>query len=326
MTSSRLLRNLIKTGIEGTSDDFQLVAEEVINEERKKQHHLLANDLERLLFRRPQAVRPLVELHVPSDRETGVPLLDVRTPARRLDDLCLEEPARQVILRVLQEHRRAEELATYGIPVAQRLLFFGPPGCGKTVAAEAIAFELDRPLAILRLDAVVSSLLGETATNLRAVFEFIENVPSVLLLDEFDAMGGERAGKGEHGEMRRVVNTILMLMDQYRGESLIIGATNFAEALDRALWRRFEEVVKFNAPDERQASQLILSRTRAVRREVDIEALPLREWFKGWSYADIERICSRAIKNMVLAGDEFLCRRHFDDAYLAESFRRDAIR
>jgi len=325
MTSSRLLRNLIKAGVEGTSDEFQTVALEVIGEERKKQHHLLANDLERLLYKRSQTVQPLLDVLVPTDAETGAPILDVRTPVRRLDDLSLESEARSVILRVLQEHRRAEELSSYGISAAQRLLFYGPPGCGKTVAAEAIAFELDRPLAILRLDAVVSSLLGETATNLRAVFEFIERVPSVLLLDEFDAMGGERDGKTEHGEMRRVVNTILMLMDQYRGKSLIIAATNFAQSLDRALWRRFEEVVKFNPPTQREAKSFVFNRTRGVRREVDIESLPLDVWFGGWSYADIERVCSRAIKNMILAGDEFLCKRHFEDAYTSESFRRDAI-
>lgn len=325
MASSRLLRNLIKAGVEGSSEDFQTVALEVIGEERKKQHHLLANDLERLLYKRSQAAERPLEILVPSDSETGVPLLDVRTPVRRLDDLSLNPASRSIILRIIQEHHRCEELSSYGIPAIQRILFFGPPGCGKTVAAEAIAFELDLPLAILRLDAVVSSLLGETASNLRAVFQFIERVPSVLLLDEFDAMGGEREGKSEHGEMRRVVNTILMLMDQYRGESVIIAATNFAQSLDRALWRRFEEVVKFNPPTQGEAKAFVSNRTRGVRREVDIESLPLDTWFGGWSYADIERVCSRAIKNMILAGDEFLCQRHFEDAYLSESFRRDAI-
>ena len=138
----------------------------------------------------------------------------------------------------------------------------GPPGCGKTLTAEVIASELGRPVAIVRTDSVVSSFLGETAANLRKVFDFVAKSPMVALFDEFDALGKEREDASEHGELRRVINAVLQMLDAYEGRSLIIAATNHEGMLDTAIWRRFEEVLFLEPPTvaqlrraaERQAS------------------------------------------------------------------------
>ena len=133
-----------------------------------------------------------------------------------------------------------------GQPIAS--CFAVLPGCGRTVSAEAIAAELYLPLALVRFDAVVSSYLGETAANLRKVFDFARSRPMVVLFDEFDAIGKDRASLEEHGEIKRVVNSFLQILDGFRSDTVAIAATNHQGLLDPALWRRFDEIVFFDMP------------------------------------------------------------------------------
>ena len=169
MENGKLLRQLIRSGSEGDLDAFRVAARRVIAEERQKQHHLLANDLETILHGRPSApallpLRGVVE-SIPEDRERGLPLLTLREPARRLEDVVLSPQNLSLVRNILREHNREEVLKAHGLRPSDRLLFCGPPGCGKTLTAEVIAGELGRPLAIVRTDSVVSSFLGKTAAN-----------------------------------------------------------------------------------------------------------------------------------------------------------------
>lgn len=325
MATGKLLRQLIKSGIEGNIEAFRAASEEVIKEERQKQHHLLANDLERLLYGRPKDLghlpgRPLEK--APVDRERNLALLDLREPVRRLEDAVLSDETRSAMDKVLQEHHHQERLASYGLRPADRLLFYGPPGCGKTLTAEVIASELGLPLAIVRVDAVVSSYLGETAANLRKVFDFAASNASVVLFDEFDALAKERADEAEHGELRRVVNAVLQMMDAYSGRSVLIAATNHEAILDFAVWRRFEEVLLFEPPNLEQLRRLLALKLRGVRREFEVENGTVTALFKGMSHADVERVLRRAIKDMVLAGQEFLTLRHLETAARRERPRQ----
>lgn len=152
MATGRLLRQLIKSGVEGNTDAFKEASERVIEEERQKQHHLLANDLEHILYgvrSTGRAASQLSRLSVPTDREKDLPLLSLREPVRRLDDVVLSDETRSTLEELLQEHHHSELLASYGLRAADRLLFYGPPGCGKTVTAEVMASELGLPLAIV---------------------------------------------------------------------------------------------------------------------------------------------------------------------------------
>lgn len=329
MPTGRLLRQLIKSGLEGNAEAFRAASEEVIKEEREKQHHLLANDLERLLYGRPRDLGRSPGLPIappPVDRERNLPLVDLREPVRRLEDLILPDETHAALENLLREHHHQDRLASFGLRPADRLLFYGPPGCGKSLTAEVIASELGLPLAVVRVDAVVSSYLGETAANLRKVFDFATTTAAVVLFDEFDALAKERADEAEHGELRRVVNAVLQMMDAYMGRSVLIAATNHDAILDVAIWRRFEEVFVFPPPTLVQLRQLLALKLRGVRREFEIEDVDISTLFKGASHADVERVLRRAIKDMVLAGQEFLTLRHLQAAARRERSRKPRIR
>jgi len=325
MTNGKLLRQLLKSGMEGNTDSFRQVSEAIILEERQKQHHLLANDLERIVHGRPSnassGIRHLVQ-NIPVDRERGIPLLEVREPVRSLSDVVLSDENRSCIEELLMEHHRSETLQSFGMQPVDRILFCGPPGCGKTLTAEVVATELSRSLVIVRLDSVISSYLGETAANLRKVFDFISTSPMVVLFDEFDALAKERSDLAEHGEIKRVVNTVLQMMDSYQGKSIMIAATNHEGILDSAVWRRFEEVLLFEPPNLEQLRKLLELKLRGVRREFDIDDAYDIGMFKGMSHADVERVLRRAIKEMVLSGQQFLQIRHLQNGLRRESARR----
>lgn len=328
MASGRLLRKLIKAGAEGNPQAFRDVSEEVIRHERQKQHHLLANDLERILYGSSKKNFPAshsLNEAIPQDAERGLPLIELREPCRDLEDIILGPENRRLLERILREKRREDMLSSYGLRPIQKILFCGPPGCGKTLAAEVIATELSLPLAIIRLDSVVSSYLGETSANLRKVFEFIEEWPVVALFDEFDAIAKERSDTSEHGELRRVVNAFLQMADSYRGTSLLIAATNHERVLDQAIWRRFEEILLFDLPTPKQLKQLLSAKLRGVRVDFDPHEIPVSKWFQHMSYADVERVLLRAIKNMILEAKEFLTLTDLKEALANEQTRQERI-
>lgn len=328
MASGALLRQLIKSGSEGDSEAFRRVSEKIIQEERDKQHHLLANDLEKILYGRrnsTEQAKRFVFSKLPEDKERGLALLQIKEPLRKIDDVILSDENRSLLDEILEEHHRVELLKSHGLFPSDRLLFCGPPGCGKTLSAEIVAGELGLPLAIVRIDSVVSSYLGETAANLRKVFDFITTVPMVVLFDEFDALAKERADSSEHGELKRVVNAFLQMLDAYDGKSLLIAATNHEGILDSAIWRRFDEVLVFEAPNLEQLKRLLAVKLRGVRREFDINNGKIPGLFKGMSHAGVERVLRRAIKEMVLSGKEFLTERHLQSALRREDARRNRL-
>lgn len=324
MASAKLLRQLIKTGTEGNHDAFQRVSEQLIKEERDKNHNLLANDLEKILYGRRSSlanVHSLLAGRLPKDKERGLPLLQIKEPVRRLEDVVLSDENVSVVDELLQEYHRRDALESYGLHPADKLLFCGPPGCGKTLTAEVMANELGLTLAIVRIDSVMSSLLGETASNLRQVFDFVSAVPLVVLFDEVDAMAKERADEGDHGELKRVVNAFLQMLDAYEGKSLLVAATNHERILDAAVWRRFDEVLVFESPNLEQLRRLLSVKLRGFRREFELDDPRIASLFKGLSHADVERVVRRAAKDMVLSGKDFLSERHLQMAIKREEAR-----
>ncbi|AYO05888.1 AAA family ATPase [Vibrio parahaemolyticus] len=322
MASGKLLRLLVQSGTSGDPGAFRSATEQLIKEERQKQHNLLANDLERILYGdrvATNSTRHNILPEPPTDKESGVPLVDIRQANRSIEDLVLNKRTLEIIEDVLEEHRREDVLRSYGMVPAEKILFFGPPGCGKTLTAESMAYELERPLAIVRLDSLVSSFLGETAANLRKVFDFIAKHKLLVLFDEFDALGKERDDGSEHGELRRVVNAVLQMMDSYDGKSTIIAATNHEQILDSAIWRRFDEIVEFPEIDQNQLQDLLQLKLRGVRREFDLDSSELHAIFRDKSPAIIERIIRRAVKRMILKGKEFLTIRMLRNALEQES-------
>lgn len=328
MASGSVLRQLIKAGTAGDTTAFREASEAVIREERQRQHHLLANDLEKILYgdlRKVSALPNSIKDRVPVDHERGLSLLTLRDPVRGLEEVVLSEDNRQIIDDILEQQRRGNVLMSCGLRPTDKTLFCGPPGCGKTLTAEVLASELRRPLALIRLDSVVSSYLGETAANLRKVFDFIDSYPMVALFDEFDALGKERSDTSEHGELKRVVNAVLQMLDAYQGKSFIIAATNHEGMLDSAIWRRFEEVLIFMPPNREQVAQLLRMKLRGVRRDFEPDDDQVLSLFSDMSHADVERMLRRAIKEMVLKGQEFLQLRHLERAKQRELNRRQQL-
>lgn len=315
MASGKVLRQLIRAGAEGDMAAFQAASQSIIQEERQKQHHLLANDLERLLYgdrvtTAAQSRRSNPIAVMPSNKDSGLDLMEERPVIREERDLVLSKDAQLAIDEILMEHNRSDVLRSYGMQPSQKLLFCGPPGCGKTLAAEVVASSLSMPLILVRLDSVISSFLGETASNLRKVFDFISQNPVVALFDEFDALSKDRGDSADHGELKRSVNAVLQMMDSYRGESILIATTNYESLLDQAVWRRFDEVVKFDLPTQEQINQLLQIKLSGVRLNFEVGSLGIAKMFKGMSHADIERVLRRAIKEMILTGREFLEMKH----------------
>ncbi len=171
---------------------------------------------------------------------------------------------RRLVDRIILEFREWEVLEANGLTPVRRILFCGPSGCGKSATAEAIATEMSLPLLYVRFDAVISSLLGETAANLRKVFDYARRGQWVILFDEFDAIGRSRDDPTEHGEIKRVVSSFLQIMDNFDGRSLIIAATNFEQSLDPAIWRRFDDVVRFDLPTPVQLRTFIRKQLNTV--------------------------------------------------------------
>ncbi|MFA5160282.1 MAG: ATP-binding protein, partial [Candidatus Omnitrophota bacterium] len=252
-----LLINLFQAHMENDNNKFHEIAQEIIKEEEKRKHNLLAKNLKKTLLspqfnpnysnifsRRYKANMPL-----PRDSEKGFPLFEIKEYYFNLNDLILNEEAKDQIHYLLEEIKSSEILNTYGLKHKQKILFCGPPGTGKTLSSKVISSILGYPLLYIKFDSIVSSYLGETATNLRKVFDFIEQGEWVVLFDEFDIIGKKRDDPYEHGEIKRVVNNFMQMMDNYEGNGLLIAATNHQYLLDSAIWRRFDDIIYFDMPD-----------------------------------------------------------------------------
>jgi AAA+ superfamily predicted ATPase len=160
--------------------------------------------------------------------------------------------------------------------------------------------------------------LGETASNLRKVFDYVAAQPVVALFDEFDALAKDRGDNADHGELKRAVNAVLQMMDSYRGSSILIATTNYESLLDHAVWRRFDETIYFELPTQKEIKRLLALKLASVRKNIDLEADRITSKFDGMSYADIERILRRAVKDMILLGKEYL-----EEAHLEQAFSRE---
>jgi SpoVK/Ycf46/Vps4 family AAA+-type ATPase len=191
--------------------------------------------------------------------------------------------------------------------------------------AEVFAAELSLPLVYVRFDAVVSSLLGETAANLRKVFEYSQRGRWIVFFDEFDAIGRSRDDTTEHGEIKRVLNSFLQIMDNFDGRSLVIAATNFEQVLDLAVWRRFDEVVRFERPGDAQL-RLVIRKRLAPLDFQDSQIDELVKPLAGSSYADAERVCFDIRKSCVLRNDRRVGSQDLEDAISRHNYRRSVLR
>lgn len=332
MTTGELLVALFEAYRNNDDSAFMKASATLIEEEKAKNHYVLANKLKKILASTPEIKynRPFTNklnqvFDLPKDKDNGTELVRVIYPKKTFDDLVLSEEIKRQLDNTIIEYEKKEILKAYGLVPKKKLLFCGPPGCGKTLCAEVLSNALDLPILYTCFDGLISSYLGETSSNIRKVFDYASRNNWVLFFDEFDAIGKSRDTSDEHSELKRVVNSFLQIMDGFSSDSIIIAATNHEKAIDTALWRRFDEIIMFDKPNFDQIVFLIKKKLRAF----EVEYLDLQKFAKeleGCSYADIERVCLESVKYCVINGNIPVTDKIFSEYVQLELKRADMIR
>jgi SpoVK/Ycf46/Vps4 family AAA+-type ATPase len=301
MATAEQLKALLESHVEGDNDRFLSIVLQLAAQAARQGHGKLAQELRTLIDKARGNERTGDRNPVPLAQPRGelAGLLSVTYPKARLADMILASEIREHLERVLLEQRQRDKLATRGLLPRRKLLLVGPPGTGKTYSARALAGELHLPLFTVVLDALITKFMGETAAKLRMVFDAATRTRGVYFFDEFDALGGERANPNDVGEARRTLNSFLQFIEHDESESLLVAATNHVGLLDRALFRRFDDIIEFSMPDE----SLVLETLRARLASMGPPILHWKAAVKianGLSYADIVRACEDAAKDAVL--------------------------
>lgn len=245
----------------------------------------------------PQAIpaeEPVTLMYAHRDFLTSLP---TKSP---LDDVEMPASLRKTIEEILREFRHRELLLAHGIQPRNRLLFHGPPGCGKTLTAQSIGYELKLPVFVLRFDALIGSLLGQTSLRVRDVFRFAEATPCVLLIDEIDAIGRVRGRPTDVGELDRIVISLMQHLDLVHPAGIIIAASNVPRDLDQALLRRFESVLKFAAPDKRRIRTFTYRRARSLGLPLNDQLRRVSESAK--TYAEVDLAIAASLRRQILRG------------------------
>jgi SpoVK/Ycf46/Vps4 family AAA+-type ATPase len=304
MASAAQLKALFQSHAEGDDSRFYAVGLQMAAAEARKGHSDLARELRDIVekTRRKPAIASARAnvLHIAQPQGEVADLLAVREATSRLSDLILDSAATAHLQRILHEQRHLDKLKSHGLRPRQTLLLTGPPGCGKTLTASAIAGELGLPLFIVRLESLMTRYLGETASKLRLIFDAVEQTRAVYLFDEFDSIGIARGSENDVGEMRRVLNAFLVFVENHRGNSVIIAATNHGHLLDKALYRRFDDLIELGLPDGELAAKTFRERLAGQKKAPRFDIDRLAKAAEGLSFAEITRICEEAIKDMLL--------------------------
>lgn len=329
MPKGEYVLELLKAFKKDDYDSFKKIAKNIVEDEKAKSHNRLANSLEDIInsFSNKNMITENVSnnndyfFNIPHDNKGDSSLLSIITPKYNLDDVILSNTNQNVINRILHEYTSADKLKRYNLDAKRRLLFCGPPGCGKTMTAQAIANEINLPMLYIHMDSLISSYLGETATNMRKVFKFASQNKWIIFFDEFDTIAKSRDDQNEHGELKRSVNTFLQMLDNFQIKTLLIAATNHQHLLDNAIWRRFDEILLFDKPDKTKIKELIKNKLKVFKKDLDYDILS--EKLLGMSYAQIERICQESMRYCILNDISVLKNNIFLDSISEEKRRKE---
>jgi AAA+ superfamily predicted ATPase len=297
---SDLLLNLVRAGSQGDRLSFRRTVEAIAAEERSKQHHVLADRLVEQLASNGRTDGPLSGSNPVLDERTQGLLFEV-VPRRTLENLILPPTVSAACAEFVEEQHRRDLLRSHNLEPRHRVLLVGPPGNGKTSLAEALAEALTVPLFVVRYDGIIGSYLGETAGRLRRVFEHTRARACVLFFDEFDTLGKERGDLHDTGEIKRVVSSLLLQMDDLPSHVVVVTATNHDELLDRAVWRRFQLRLALPMPSPAEVSAWIARFEARLGEPLGESAKVLDKALDGLSFAEMEEVGTDVLRRRVLA-------------------------
>jgi len=296
MATAEQIKSLIRSHLSDDPERFYSIALQVAAHEAKQGHSALAHDIRDIVDKARKA-KGAVVLRFPKDM-LGLVLSEKPDIAKSA--LVFPTALDERIERIIHEYRQQHKLKSHGLTHRRKVLLVGPPGTGKTMTAKVLAHELRLPLHTIQVDRLVTKFMGETSAKLRQIFDLIQDETGVYLFDEFDAIGGERSLENDVGEMRRVLNSFLQFIEQDSSDSMVIAATNSPKLLDRALFRRFDDVMYYEQPSEDERKRLIenvLGTYLAVR----FSWKQVLESSADLSHAEIDQACRDAIKNAILS-------------------------
>lgn len=296
MATAEQIMSLIRSHTRDDREHFYTVALQIASTEARKGHQAFANDIRKALKMVGRETKSKQVL-IPDDMQD---VLALRTPDRFRNQLVLAEANQKRVERIMHEYVQQEVLRQHGLSNRRKILLAGPPGTGKTMTANVLANTLHLPMVAVHLDMILSRYMGESSAKLHQVFEFIAKNRALYLFDEFDTLGGERGGN-DIGEMRRVLNTLLLCIEQDKSESILVAATNKPNMLDRAIFRRFDDCIEFSLPDRNGISQLIRNSLSTFLTE-DISIDSVAKNYENISCADVVSACHDAVKIALLEG------------------------
>lgn len=321
-----LLKRLFRAVSAVPDINLDKIANAIIQDERKRGHEVLARQLEDILkFEKgeefpqldavlPKASKPSGLTALPTSRRYQEPLASFYLPENLRHHMVLPDEVEERFHRIEREFAARERLALHGLQPRKKVLLFGPPGCGKSLSAERLAWSTGLPLMKVRFDAMISSYFGESASNLRSIFEKAATTPCVLFLDECDFVARSRTNNNDVGEAPRIVNTLLQLLEEYDAPGLLVAATNLGDALDKAIFRRFDDVFEIPLPGTEERRRLLKSTLATINTTPDIDWCRLVSLLSGHSAAHVVRVAHDAAKAAVLSSELPVSQKHLEKA------------
>lgn len=299
MASSTQIKALMQSHIDKDDDRFLSIALQVAAHEARNGHGKLAQELKLLIDKARKKSLNNLPVSISSGVKDSTGLLTTSHPKLRFSDLIVSSNVKDRLERLVKEQKHLSTLKNHGLSPRRKLLLAGKPGTGKTYTASVLAGELGFPLFEVRLDAVITKYLGESSTKLRQIFDAIREVRGVYFFDEFDALGSHRGSTNDVGEARRILNSFLQMIEQDESNSVIVCATNHIEALDHALFRRFDDVIRYELPSESEIIALFKSRLCTYVAK-NFSWNKLAKLSDGLSNAEVTLVANDATKEMLI--------------------------
>ncbi len=307
MAAAEQIKSLIKSFGDGDESRFFATAMQIAASEARQGHTTFAQELKNLIERAKKGrsnsfLDGAKTISISKPKRELNELIEVFQPKIKLDDMVLDKQVRASLDRVIEEQRKVELLRQHNLEPKRKLLLTGIPGCGKTMTAQALAGELGLTVFIIRLDGLMSKFMGESIAKLRMIFDAMEDHRGVYLFDEFDSIGSQRDQGQDVGEIKRVLNSFLINIEKDQSNSIIIAATNLPESLDKALFRRFDDIIRYPLPDIGEIKNVLKKNLSVFSLSTKISLEKIAKEAIGLSYSDIVRACEEAIKEMIIMG------------------------